>query len=142
MKTIKITFAALAVIITTTIQNVNAQHVSDKDLKQDTQPVSNALSAVNMLKPLTFTYDTDKYKDYKLPEGTQYGFIAEDIKQFLPGIINKEYKRLPAGKNNFRTVTVSDVDYEKLIPLLVGAIQEQQAQIDELKATVHQLRAK
>lgn len=117
----------------------NAQTVKDTQLKKNTSPVKNSLDVVSQLRPISFEFNSDAFKKLALPKGKQYGFVAEDLQQILPGLISKEQKWYTAGKNDQRAVTTSKIDYEILIPLLVGAIQEQQAQIDELRS---QLKAK
>ncbi|RVU01229.1 tail fiber domain-containing protein [Mucilaginibacter limnophilus] len=142
MNFLKTTIALAIAILYFNIQGANAQQLNEKELKVNTTPVTRALSAITQLDPVVFEFNTNKFKQLNLPQGKQYGFIAEDVKQFLPGVISTETKWLPAGKNNYRTVNTSNVDYEKLIPLLVGAIKEQQAEIEELKANLHQLKSK
>jgi hypothetical protein len=118
---------------------VNAQNISDSELKKNAAPVNNSLDIVSQLKPVSFEFNADKFKNLNLPAGKQYGFLTDDVQQILPGLITKQQKWYTAGKNDQRAVTTSKIDYEMLIPLLVGAIQQQQAEIDALKA---QLKAR
>lgn len=137
---IGVALATIAGIIT--LNTASAQTVSDKQLKKNAEPVKNSLNYINQLEPLKFEFDNQKYKQLNLPAGTQYGFAADDVKLVLPELVTKDYKWYTAGKNNQRTVTTGAVDYEKLIPLLVGAIKEQQAEINELRAHIQQLKSK
>lgn len=134
---IHVKISAFVLFVTTLFfisANVNAQNISDSELKKNAAPVSNSLDIISMLKPVTFEFDAAKYKKLNLPGGKQYGFLTDDVQRILPGLITKQQKWYTAGKNNQRAVTTSKVDYEMLIPLLVGAIQQQQAEIDALKA--------
>lgn len=134
---------ALATIASAFILNTaSAQTVSDKQLKKNSEPIRNSLSYVNQLEPLKFEFDKDKYKQLNLPSGTQYGFSADDVKLVLPELVKQDNKWYSAGKNNQRTLTTGTVDYEKLIPILVGAIKEQQAEINELRSHIQQLKSK
>jgi hypothetical protein len=142
MNFLKTTIALAITALFFNVQGANAQQINEKELKVNQTPVSNALNAIIKMDPVIFEFNSDKFKQLNLPKGKQYGFIAEDVKSFLPGVISNETKWLPAGKNAYRTVNTSNVDYEKLIPLLVGAIKEQQAEIEELKANLHQLKSK
>lgn len=142
MNFLKTTIALAITTLYFNVQGANAQTINEKELKINSAPVTNALNVVTQMDPVTFEFNNDKFKQLNLPKGKQYGFIAEDVKQFLPGVISTETKWLPAGKNSYRTVNTRNVDYEKLIPLLVGAIKEQQAEIEELKANLHQLKSK
>lgn len=142
MKSIKIALAFVAIISFLSVQITNAQTVSDKDLKKKQAPITNSLSYINQLEPLTFEFDKDSYKQLNLPGGKQYGFIADDVQRILPNLVTKNYKWYTAGKNNQRTVTTTAVNYEQLIPLLVSAIKEQQAEINELRAHLQQMKSK
>lgn len=50
-------------------------------------------------------------------------------------------KDYPSGKNAFKTASITDVDHESLIPLLVGSVKEQQEQIEQLKQEIQVLKA-
>ncbi|RCH55625.1 tail fiber domain-containing protein [Mucilaginibacter hurinus] len=133
-------FSAAALFFTA--QTASAQSVSDAELKKNQTPIKNSLSYIEQLKPLTFEFNKDKFKQLNLPAGTQYGFSTDEVQRILPGLVTKQYKWYVAGKNNQRAVATNAVDYDKLIPLLVGAIKEQQAEIEQLRASVQQLKAK
>jgi len=59
--------------------------------------------------------------DYARPE---IGFIAQQVRQLLPSLVSE-------GPSPDRLLAVS---YSELIPVLTRAIQEQQAQLDALRA--------
>ena len=122
--------------------SASAQQISDKDLKKNTTPVANSLSYIKQLQPVTYEYNQDTFKQLHLPGGKQFGFITDDVKQVVPAAISKHNNWFTAGKNNQRAVTTSQVDLEKLVPLLVGAVKEQQAEIETLKLEVQKLKAK
>jgi hypothetical protein len=99
---------------------------SDIAMKRNIQELSNALGLVNQFNPVSFEfrYDEEKFKDFFLPRGLQFGLIAQDVEKILPQLVEN---------------TVSGykiIKYEKLVPLLVGAIKEQQKEIEELKAQI------
>jgi len=130
--------AALFFLINTS--STQAQQVSDKDIKKNATPVSNSLAALSRLQPVTYQFNREEFKQLNLPAGTQYGFIAEDVKQVLPSAVSTDAKWYTAGKNSQRAVTVSSVDLEKIVPLLVGAVKEQQAEIEKLRAEIQALK--
>jgi hypothetical protein len=130
----------IIISIITLTTSVSAQQISDKDLKKNTTPVTNSLNYIRQLQPVTYQYNQDAFKQLNLPSGTQFGFITDDVKQVFPAAISKHSNWFTAGKNNQRAVTTSQVDLEKLVPLLVGAVKEQQAEIEALKLEVQQLR--
>jgi peptidoglycan hydrolase CwlO-like protein len=128
--------------IVTLSTSAGAQQISDKDLKKNTAPVVNSLSYITQLQPITYEYNQDTFKHLHLPGGKQFGFITDDVKRLFPAAISKQNSWITVGKNNQRAVTTTQVDLEKLVPLLVGAVKEQQAEIEALKLELQQLRTK
>ncbi len=66
-------------------------------------------------------------------EATQYdhhemGFIAQDLQKVLPQVVRE-------GTDKDKTLTVN---YTAIIPLLVKAMQEQQANFEKAQATIEQ----
>lgn len=115
--------------------------VTNSDLKQNTQPLTNSLSYIEQLQPVSFEYDKNQAAKLKLPSGQQYGFIAEDVQKVLPAIVKSQKKMVPAGKNAFKTTEIKDVEMESLIALLVASVKEQQAEIERLKADLQSLKS-
>ena len=64
----------------------------------------------------------------------QIGFVAQEIEQVFPGLVDNTPDRDEDG-NDLGTVT-KGVKTSILIPILVKAIQELKAELDELKAKV------
>jgi hypothetical protein len=93
---------------------------SDYRLKEDLKDF-NALDLVNNIT----AYDY-KWKDV---EQRDYGFIAHELKQTLPNVVTGE-------KDGEK---MQGVDYSKLTPILLKAIQEQQEIINDLKSRIEQL---
>ncbi len=109
--------------------------------KQNVQKIENSLSIINKLEPVKFNYSKDLTL-IKAPAGTQYGFIAEDVKSIMPELTFNEKYNIPSGKNNFKTKSVNNVDHSSIVPFLVGAIKEQQLQIEQLTKQVEQLKSR
>ena len=77
--------------------------------KRDIESVDSALSILKALRPVSFTYRNR-------PTIPRYGLIAEEVQHVAP-----------------RLATAESVYYIDLIPLLIKAVQEQQAQIETLR---------
>lgn len=133
--------AISAFFILVNITSATAQHVPDKDIKKNAVPVNNSMSYLAKLQPVSYQFDNSNHKQLNLPAGTHFGFIADDVKQVLPTVVSRDSKWFTAGKNDHRSITVNKVDLEKMVPLLVAALQEQQAELEQLKQTVEQLKA-
>lgn len=90
---------------------------SDRRIKQDIAPLSGALAGLLALKPSTYHFKSDPTAPLSM------GLIAQDVQEVYPqlvGVVDKKEGTL-------------GVTYEGLIPVTIGAIQEQQAQIETLK---------
>ncbi|PBQ30212.1 hypothetical protein CNR22_00045 [Sphingobacteriaceae bacterium] len=109
---------------------------SDRKLKENIRPLENALDKILQLKPSSYTFKTTEYKDMNLPAGKQMGLIAQELEQVFPELVkNIAAINLPgkAGEEQKNIPEYKAVQYVSLIPVLIAAIQEQQAQIEELK---------
>ncbi len=104
------------------IRYSGTQTRSDIRLKKDVTTMSETLSAVetlNKLRPVTY-----HWIDERLPKNLRYGFIAQEIEKVLPELVD-------VGTDTMKTLAVN---YEDIIPILTLAIQEQQKEIETLKA--------
>ena len=111
---------------------------SDKNLKRDISDLNiNAIETVLKIKTHQYYFDTEKYKHINLPIEKQWGFIAQEIEEVIPEMVKDavlpgEYNSLTKEKLS-DDVNIKSIQYDRLFPVLVKAIQEQQAQIEELK---------
>jgi len=109
--------------------NVNADafiYNSDARLKKDVASLSGNLHKVLQLKPVTYLWkDTSNY-----PEGTQIGFIAQDVEKIEPTVVHTDDEGMKA------------IDYARLTPLLVGSVQELNAKVEAQQKQIDELREK
>ncbi|WP_231458992.1 MULTISPECIES: tail fiber domain-containing protein [unclassified Pedobacter] len=127
---------SLAVFFVAASFSLSAQEVVQNNVK----PLNNSLEMVSKLQPVSFNYDKAWAEKLKLPSTPQYGFVGSDAKAAVPSVVAVQAKQYAAGKNAFNSATMTKVDYERLIPLLVGSIKEQQQQIDDLKRELQLLK--
>lgn len=105
--------------------------ISDERLKENIRDLDDGLDVVLALKPRKFDWKAGKGADIK----NARGFIAQEFEQVLPDMIEEWKDPAPEGEEPYKAVNAN------LIPTLVKAIQEQQAQIESLKAEVAALKA-
>jgi len=137
-------FPYIAVIVCCLFINLsttNAQQLNEQELKINVQHIDNPTEQIAQLVPITFEYDTQKFNSIGLPPGHQYGFLASNVKHVLPHVAKESSKVYTTGKNATRVAKYQDVDSERLIPLLVAAIKEQQQQIEALRNEVATLKS-
>jgi len=131
------TIMLIATAIIGISMQVNAQTVKQANLT----PLTNSLATIVKMDPVNFSYDKNWLDKLSL-KSSQSGFNIEELAKFNPQLIVNQQLNYNAGKNNTKTAVVQKVDYEMLIPMLVGSIKEQQLQIEALKAEVNALKGK
>jgi hypothetical protein len=107
--------------ITTNGSSVAYNAGSDYRLKENVIPLKDGLDRLNKLNPVQF--------DWKKSQETDEGFIAHEVQEIVPYVVKGEKD----GEE------IQTMDYGKLTPLLVKAIQEQQTIIDDLKTRIETL---
>jgi len=138
MNKVKISLAAIAMCLLAS--NVFSQKISDNELKSHPAPITNAVERVTQLEPISFNY-SQKFNKLSLPAGQQYGFSTNNVEAIFPGLVKHQTKLVAAGKNSYQPATIKNVDMVSLIPFLVGAIKEQQEEIEKLKTEIHSLKS-
>jgi len=99
-----------------TTGDITAFYTSDQRLKENIAPIPNALDKVISISGNTFDWVQGSGK-----EGSDVGVIAQEILEILPEAVTT------------RETGYLAVRYEKIIPLLIEAIKNLKAEIDELK---------
>jgi len=98
---------------------------SDYRLKENVAPMEGALDRVNDLNPSRFNFIAD-------PENTVDGFLAHEVAEVIPEAVTGEKDAVDEEGNPI----YQGIDQSKIVPLLVGAIQEQQQIIEDLKQRI------
>lgn len=102
---------------------------SDERLKENIQPLHNALDKIMKLDVRTYNFKQD-YEKMHLPTGVQNGFIAQNLETVFPGLV-KETADKSVDKDH--PIEFKAVNYTGMIPVLTAAIQEQNHNTDELR---------
>ncbi len=139
MNKVKISLTAIAMCLFAS--NAFSQKISDTELKNNPAPIKNAAERVIQLEPISFNYNSQKFNKLNLPGGQQYGFSTNNVESIFPGLVKQQTKLVAAGKNSYQPATIKNVDMVSLIPFLVGAIKEQQEEIDKLKREINSLKS-
>jgi|GEM_PF-589740 len=107
-------------------------HPSDKNLKENITAITNGLSTINQLSPKSYTHKTNKAEEFGLSTKPQFGLIAQEVEEVLPEIV---IQKALVGKDG---EIYKGLDYEKLIPILVAALQEANEKVDKQNETILQ----
>ena len=127
---------------------------SDYRLKEDVQPVDNAVERLKQLKPVNFAWKAD---------GTRVdGFLAHEAQEVVPEAVTgtkdamriEEYEVSPAVLDEDGNVLeeavmgerevpeYQGIDQAKLVPLLTAALQDAVAKIESLEQRIQALEGK
>jgi hypothetical protein len=94
---------------------------SDYRLKESVQPLTGGLTRINALKPSIYKWKVDG----KSGEG----FIAHELADVVPLAVTGEKDAV----NEDGSIKPQQVDFSKIVPILVAAIQELTAEVNALK---------
>lgn len=104
---------------------VNYNTSSDARLKQNIKPLENALDILQKV-------EIKKYERKLNPGVEEIGYIAQQLYEVYPAIVS--------GSPDDPVDEPMSVDYGKITPLLIAAIQEQQQLIKELRAEIEAIK--
>ncbi len=94
---------------------------SDRRFKQDIAPLESALSKLLAMRGVRYDFRTDEFPDKDFSSENQIGFIAQELEEVYPELV---YTKADGYKA---------VDYAKLTPILVEALQSLYAELEEMK---------
>jgi hypothetical protein len=107
-------------------------NVSSRRYKHDIKPMEKASEAVYALNPVSFRYN----KEYDTTQTLAFGLIAEEVAEVYPDLVGRNPEGQPES-----------VRYEQINAMLLneflkehGKVQEQQKEIDTLKAELREQR--
>jgi hypothetical protein len=100
-----------------TVNAANFNTTSDATLKTNVETLSGSLDAVKSLRGVSFDWIENGNSDV--------GVIAQEVEAVLPDVVSTNDQG------------IKSVKYGNMVALLIEAMKEQQAQIDELKAQLN-----
>jgi trimeric autotransporter adhesin len=101
---------------------------SDIRLKQNIKPIKDAVAIINQLKPISYEKKQNiGSNNYSINEN---GFIAQELQKVLPNLVHASDS----------PEKILSINYTGIIPILAKGIQEQQSEIEILKAEIKKLK--
>jgi len=107
---------------------------SDARLKTNISSIQNGLATITALNPVTFNFLPAK--DQTENSDLKYGFIAQEVQQLLPTLVNEGLDKAE-DETPYLTLQTGD-----LLPIAIKAIQEQQALIVSMREEIDALKTK
>jgi len=88
-------------------------YTSDERYKKEIETITpDMLAKLGQVRGTTFKWRTDEFEHKNFSEGTKMGFIAQELKEVFPDLVNE-------GADGYYSI-----NYTGLIPLLVEAVKE------------------
>ena len=106
--------------------NITAYYSSDISLKDNIRPIESAIFKVQQIRGVTFDWN-EKSTELQQEKGHDVGLIAQEVEKVLPEVVQ------------IREDGIRAIQYEKVVPLLVEAIKEQQVTIENLTKRIELL---
>jgi hypothetical protein len=102
----------------------------------------------NLMKLQARSYNiigNEETKAYGLKSTSQYGFVAQELEEVFPElVVNVQHKnpRDPEAKGDaeVKADTYKGVKYMEMIPILLKGMQEQQEEIERLRAEIEEMK--
>jgi hypothetical protein len=107
----------------------NVTAYSDIRLKENIDPLENSLSKIMKLNGVSFNWK-NLPDIVGHPGKRDYGIIAQEVEKVFPEVIHESAHESSDG-DKYKTVA-----YDKLVPVLIEAIKELKAEIEELKLKI------
>jgi hypothetical protein len=101
---------------------------SDRRWKENIQPIGLGMNFLKQLRPVTY------HRKGNSDSGLEMGLIAQEVEELLNEVGITDLGLIHKDENGYLSLRYND-----LIPILVKALQEQQAEIETLQKESHQL---
>jgi hypothetical protein len=92
--------------------------LSDARYKTNVQTFRDALDRIDALRGVTFDWNRDAFPAKDFPQGTQIGFIAQEVERVLPELVRTQ-------ESGYKAVL-----YQNVVPILVEAVKALRKQQD------------
>jgi hypothetical protein len=114
--------------------------ISDMRAKKNIKEYSGALEKIMAVSVKSYDFDQASYPSMNLKTKSEIGLIAQDLEKVLPDLVSDIVSPVFSGDDEksktLKSITLKGVDYISLVPILLQAIKEQQAQINALQKKI------
>lgn len=102
---------------------------SDARAKTNILPLSNAITITRQLRPKTYGWVSSSAHNSSKTTQREFGFLAQDLETIIPEAVVTD----PEGNKL--------VNYNTIIPILAGAIQELEERVVQLETRIRELES-
>ncbi|MEA3323035.1 MAG: tail fiber domain-containing protein, partial [Patescibacteria group bacterium] len=97
---------------------------SDKRFKTNIKTLDNSLEKLTQLNGVSYSYDTENFKDRGFDDNKHMGLLAQDVAKIFPELVYTD------------ATGYKSVDYIGLIAPMINSITDQQGQIERSNVTI------
>jgi hypothetical protein len=116
-------------------------NTSDRKFKRNIQPLATGtLGKLMQVRAVSYDMRTDEFPTMGLSKGKQVGVIAQELAEVFPELVSDDQH--PGVNKNDPPIAYKGVNYTGLTPILIKAVQEQQALIEAQQKALDELRAR
>ncbi len=124
--------------ITGTLVYGNLHQYSDETIKTNITeiPPDMVSNILGQVQPKMYEYNHEAVPQLRLPGGSHFGFIAQQVEQVVPSLVATERVAAATDANGFVTgedVPLKAMNYTEFIPLLIKGYQQQQERLEQLE---------
>lgn len=119
--------ADAALCVNGNVYATTVQLTSDRRFKKNISTIDSSLAKVSALRGVEFEWRRNEFPSRALPEGTEMGFIGQEVEEVVPSIVSTN------GSG------VRSVKYAQMNALLVEAVKELSTKNDALEARLSAL---
>jgi len=129
-------------IVNLTVSGDITAFASDKRLKTNIEIIESPIDKINKLSGFTYNWDKEKCEKagFIPKDEEQIGVFAQDVQSVIPQAVKPAPFDTDGDGNSKSGDNYLTVQYEKIVPLLIECIKDQQKQIDELKKDIMSLK--
>ncbi len=109
---------------------------SDLALKTNIECLEHSLSKIEQINPVQYKYAQATYPDLHLPDGKQYGVIAQELEKVFPEFVSEHPLRKDVKGNS---ELYKAVNYNNMIPILIASIKELNLKLESKAQSMQQM---
>ena len=112
---------------------------SDARFKSNVRNLESSLALVMAMKPRRYQFQ-EKNDGMTLAEGPQIGFLAQELEEILPELVETNMHDVGIPGEEGEQVEIKGINYIGLIPVLTRAIQELQTELERVTKELNNLK--
>lgn len=120
--------------------SVHAQDSANDVVKTSTVTVDQPLEKIASMEPQLVEFQPATFKYITSKKGAKFIIAPEGLEAKYPELVTEKKISYMYGKNAYRTASFKVINEDKLAQVMLAAVKEQNAEINQLKAEIEALK--